>query len=225
VEAMGMEARNVLFFVMDQYVQMNSTQQIYVVGSGHAGLVARAMIYNQSTTIISGITLIDSLSEYDPRILGGALDLTPEEYIERVAAPLVAEYKLQHYTANVGACLFNYLPIKNRFPKLNETFRSLQQRERCNGGQQAMASMSAAQEMYSNLLNATLGDIPLLVLASGGLFDGSAYGAALKEVQQLLYGLSTGSTIQIFENSMDPGDLVVQHVEGVGSAILEWLRG
>ena len=85
----------------------------------------------------------------------------------------------------------------------------------------ASASESTARHLYDNPLNATLGDIPLLVLVSGGpLKQGTALSAAYNQVQQEVYGLSSSSSIQIIDKSETFGDLPVLHLDEVNDAIV-----
>ena len=85
----------------------------------------------------------------------------------------------------------------------------------------ASASQSTARHLYDNPLKATLGDIPLLVLVSGGpLKGGNPLSAAYNQVQQEIYGLSSSSSIQIIAKSESFGDLPVLHLDDVNNAIV-----
>lgn len=223
---LGAEAAFVAQYVSSLYAQGNSSQSFVALGCGQAALTIRHMLQEPGMQDLfnGGLVLLDGLTEFDPEILGGALGMSASDYISYVTAPLLSSFQLQHLTAGMGSCLLNVVPYRNRYPPLPGPLEGLQLRSRCNGGMRPMASLSASSWLYRDLVNGTLGSTPLLVLVSGGPLSGDdAWSRALSQVQELLYGLSSSSSIQIIADSKILGDLVVLQLDQVNQAIVNFV--
>ena len=227
-QALGQEAVFVASYMSNLYESMNSTETAIAVGCGQSALSLRWMLQdpNAAEFFNGGIVLIDALSEFEPIIIAAALNISSDAYISSIADPLASRYRAEHFTAGMGSCLLDPISVSERFPSLpTAALRDLQVRARCNGGMQAAASASTAQNLYKTLVNSTLGDTPLLVLASGGPLNPKLpLGSAYALVQQSIYGLSSSSSIQIIDDSEHVGDLVVLHLDEVNEQIVRFVN-
>ncbi len=218
---LGLEASAVVTYLLSTY---NETSELFVVGCGHGGIVARLMLLQQFDNV-NGVILVDSLSEFDPQKLGAALGETPDQYVASLVGPQAAAFQRQHVTAPLGFCLLDSFIPSERFPPLPSRFSGLQIMSRCNGGTMAAASQSRTALMYSGLDEMTsLGDMPLFVCASAGPFAQPVIGQALFEIQYMLSKQSTSSTFERFTSSQISGDLVVLHIPELLSFVTPFMR-
>lgn len=203
---------------------VNKEVGLFVAGFGWGGFVAR-LVATQRSDVVSGLALIDAMSEWDPQLIGAALGFTPRAYVDSVVQPALSKFAFQRSTAPVGECLLYPVPTpepSSRFPALPEGYATAQRLARCNGGALAAASLSSSAHMYE-FEPTSLTEVDLLVCASSGPFSTTRVGPALAAIQEQLASLSATSTYQTFPMSVNQGDLPVLHPDLLAGVISQWL--
>lgn len=152
-------------------------------------------LFQTRPDLFAGLVLVDTRSPLDPLFYG-------KQEIDAAVADLVSTLLVERSTSEIGACIFTF---------------------NCHTAASAAASASAASVMYADapVANATFGALPVLLCVSDGPFSSNS---AFRKVQRALSDASSNSLlVQI--SSQQIGDLPLNHVVPLGSAIVGWIFG